>query len=222
MGLVALMDPGKVSPMPRGRSGVEVLMRALDTTGDHAVDISRLCTTTWVLKGLRTKYCVMTGACIEEFDHYCIWLNRAIGKRNHRLFIVLALCELLTQVAHLYLLWTLSLSGELIPYKTFRSWILLLVTSYPLLFIIGVAHSLTAPWIVMLLVFQLQLVTKNLTTNEMLNARRCDHFWMTAPDGMSKHYRNPFNKGSVCKNCFDFWWTRRRSESAWLEHVSEV
>merc|ERR1719396_173489 len=68
-------------------------MKALDSPDEVIVDLSRLCTTTWVLKGLRSKYCTQTGAVIDEFDHYCIWLNCAIGKNNHRPFICLALAE---------------------------------------------------------------------------------------------------------------------------------
>merc|ERR1711865_1209494 len=104
-----LTDPGKVPPAIKSKSGVEELMRALDSaavgSGDKLVDsagrrlsFNRLCTTTFVLKGLRTKYCTQTGACVEEFDHFCGWLNCAIGKGNHRPFIALAFVEASTQL----------------------------------------------------------------------------------------------------------------------------
>merc|ERR1712232_1437384 len=99
--LVALKDPGKIPARAKGYSGVEELMKALDSNAESVPDVSRLCTTTWVLKDLRTKYCTQTGACVEEFDHYCVWLNCAIGKNNHRQFVCLAMVEWLTQVCHL-------------------------------------------------------------------------------------------------------------------------
>merc|ERR1719350_1649666 len=81
--------------------------------GAKEPDFTRLCTTTWVLKGLRTKYCVKTGACVEEFDHYCPWLNTAVGKDNHRPFLFLCFIEALTQLCHLYLLFVVGM--HLIP-----------------------------------------------------------------------------------------------------------
>jgi len=215
---VALIDPGKVPAKTRGASGVEELMRALDAPGERTVDISRLCMTTWVLKELRTKYCAQTGACVEEFDHYCIWLNCAIGRRNHRGFVILAIVELWTQAAHLYLIWLLS--TELVPYQTFVSWTFDVLTTFPLLFIITLAHLLTAPWVSMLILHQARLIMTNLTTNEMLNASRYEHFWVVSLGGMTRQFRNPFNKGSVWKNCLDFWWTLKRSEAPLLDHGS--
>merc|ERR1719171_2725724 len=111
----ALMDPGKVPAKTPGNSGVEEIMKALDSPDEHVVDISRLCTTTWVLKGLRSKYCTETGAVVEEFDHYCIWLNCAIGKRNHRLFVLLCFSEVLTQFFHVVCCFFMCTA--LVPYK---------------------------------------------------------------------------------------------------------
>jgi hypothetical protein len=215
--LVALSDPGKVPSKARGNSGVEEIMRALDgpmPSDGKGPDINRLCTTTWVLKGLRTKYCAQTGACVEEFDHYCVWLNCAIGKGNHRQFVLLALVEFLTQVQHLYVNYHLSTS--LYPYETFGAWLYGMFTGYPLFILISVAHCLTAPWVLMLFIHQSRLIVMNMTTNEMLNAHRYEHFWVASSGmggRMQKSYRNPFTKGGFVANCLDFWVTRRRSET---------
>eukprot|EP00747_Dinoflagellata_sp_TGD_P212354 gnl/TRDRNA2_/TRDRNA2_85451_c0_seq4.p1 gnl/TRDRNA2_/TRDRNA2_85451_c0~~gnl/TRDRNA2_/TRDRNA2_85451_c0_seq4.p1 ORF type:complete len:639 (-),score=116.20 gnl/TRDRNA2_/TRDRNA2_85451_c0_seq4:41-1921(-) len=211
----ALSDPGKVPSRTRGASGVEELMRQIDSdhSDGHVPDIGRLCTTTWVLKGLRTKYCTQTGACVEEFDHYCIWLNCAIGKGNHRPFCVLALTEFMTQLCHLTLCW--NMARELVAYESIGSWIFGVLTGYPLLALIFFVHCLTCPWVLMLMVHQGRLISMNLTTNEMLNAGRYEHFWTTVPKGgntVVREYRNPFNKGSALKNILDFWWFQKRAE----------
>jgi ankyrin repeat protein len=207
----ALGDPGKVPPKTPGNSGVEDIMRALDSPEEHVVDMSRLCTTTWVLKGLRSKYCTQTGAVVQEFDHYCIWLNCAIGRDNHRPFVLLAVTEFLTQLSHLYLLW--AMARELVTVPGMGSWIFGVCTSYPLLALMFFLHAFTAPWVFMLFLHQSRLVAMNLTTNEMMNAGRYEHFWTSVGTGfrMQKVYRNPFNKGNMMKNCLDFWWTRRRA-----------
>lgn len=211
---VALMDPGKLPARTKGASGVEELMRALDTDGptNSIPDISRLCTTTWVLKDLRTKYCAQTGACVDEFDHWCVWLNTSIGKRNHRQFLCLALVEWLTQAFHLYLL--ICMARALVPYQSIGQFLFGVLAGYPLLTLVFVVQLLTCPFVMMLIFYQSRLVAQNLTTNEMMNASRYEHFWVTSttmPGRMQKMFRNPFNKGSVVMNCFDFWWFRQRS-----------
>mmetsp|Transcript_91317 Transcript_91317/g.212402 ORF Transcript_91317/g.212402 Transcript_91317/m.212402 type:complete len:593 (+) Transcript_91317:50-1828(+) len=208
---VALADPGKLPTRAKGNSGVEELMRALDSDlpEDSLPDVSRLCTTTWVLKDLRTKYCSQTGACVEEFDHWCVWLNCSIGKKNHRQFIGLAIVEWATQMVHIYLLWCMTCA--LVPYQTFGSWLLSVITGYPLLAFMGVIQILTMPFVLMLIIYQSRLVSMNLTTNEMMNMSRYEHFKVTVPGSLHKIFRNPFNKGGAFSNCLDFWWYRKRS-----------
>jgi len=220
-------DPGKVPAStagPKSNSGIAQLMHALDTapigSGEKMVDASgrrldfgRLCTTTFVLKGLRTKYCTQTGACVEEFDHFCGWLNCAIGKGNHRPFIALAFVEASTQLCHLYLLVKVAL--HIITYESLGGWLSTLIVSYPLLCMMIVIQGFTGPGVTCLGVTQVRMIAVNMTTNEMMNCNRYEHFWeeRTTGEGMkSKTFVNPFHKGSVPNNCIDFWWTRRRGE----------
>jgi hypothetical protein len=212
---VVFKDPGKIPARTKGHSGVEELMKALDggSEDSSALDISRLCTTTWVLKDLRTKYCTQTGACVEEFDHYCVWLNTSIGKGNHREFVGLAIVEWCTQVVHIYLCWCMTLS--LVPYQSLGNWVFGVMTGYPLLALIWIVQIITAPWVFMLVLHQGRLIAMNLTTNEMMNMHRYEHFWSAvqlAPGRTQKMFRNPFNKGNYLKNCLDFWWSRGRSD----------
>jgi len=210
--VVAWSDPGKVPARVKTKSGVEEIMRAFKA--GETPDFNRLCTTTWVLKGLRTKYCTHTGACIEEFDHFCGWLNVAIGRGNHRPFMVLACIEAFTQLCHVYLCWVCAchLSKEPSTYD----WAWAVAMQYPMLAFIAVVQSLTSPGIVFLAMSHLRLIALNLTTNEMINAARYTHFWQEVqlPTGQKRTaFRNPFNKGSVLTNCMDFWWKRQRSQS---------
>lgn len=217
----ALMDPGKVPAKTRGNSGVEEIMKAIDCPDEVIVDLSRLCTTTWVLKGLRSKYCTQTGAVVDEFDHYCIWLNCAIGKNNHRPFIILAISECLTQLSHIFLIFYMV--RELVTVQGTGAWLFAVFTGYPLLALLMIGHCFTAPWVFMLFLHQSRLVAMNLTTNEMLNAGRYDHFWTVVevmPGRSQKVYRNPFNKGGVWRNALDFWWYRNRQRFGPLEVIN--
>jgi len=206
------LDPGTVPPRPKRASGVEEIMRSLEASGE--ADIDRLCTTTWVLKGPRTKFCVRTNACVREFDHFCGWLNVAIGRGNHRPFIFLSCLEPAVQFCHLYLCWIAA--GVLVEASTDGSstWALSVATGYPLLVLISCLHVMTAPMVTMLALNQLKLIWVNLTTNEMLNSYRYGHFWEEVErDGAKKKvFKNPFHKGNAVRNCLDFWWTRRRED----------
>lgn len=210
---VSMANPGKVPPRPKTASGVEEFMAALTSCSEDSLpDFGRLCTTTWVMKGLRTKYCVRTEACVEEFDHFCGWLNVAIGRDNHRAFVVLALVEVFTQLCHLYLCF--AAAAELVRGSSIFGWVMGLATGYPLLAFVVFVHVFTAPGILFLAISHLRLVAANLTTNESINLFRYDHFWVEDVDTgrFQKTFRNPFDKGSSWLNCLDFWWERRRAE----------
>lgn len=45
------------------------------------------CSTCKIPKLARSKHCRVMDMCVSRFDHYCIWLNRAIGERNYRWFL---------------------------------------------------------------------------------------------------------------------------------------
>ena len=153
---------------------------------DRLPDLKRLCTTTWIFKKPRTKYCSLTGSCIEEFDHFCILLDTPIGKGNHRAFLVLLILELTAQLAHVALC-----------ISTLRSdWRIILLL---------LIHLCTLPGMSLLVLGQAVLISKSLTMNEVLNMHRYQHFYSEG------RFRNPFSKGSMAQNCLDFWCFRRRA-----------
>lgn len=209
---VMYSDPGKVPVRLKGQSGVEDVMAAFQRGEDP--DFSRLCTTTLVIKGLRTKYCSRTEACVEEFDHFCGWLNVAIGRGNHRPFIFLACTETFTQFCHLYLLWISA--GQLVKADGFGEWAFAVVMEYPVLALMMFVHTFTAPGVMMLSVQQCRMIGMSLTTNEMINMGRYEHFWEEGEAGVGiqkrRTFRNPFSKGGWLPNCIDFWWARRRGD----------
>merc|ERR1712032_46486 len=104
-------------------------------------------------------------------------------------------------------------STTLVVYETFLTWLWGVVLGYPMIIILAVLQLLTAPWILVLLFQQLRLVSLNMTTNEMMNMHRYEHFWVYYMG--QRRMRNPFNKGGPVCNCFDFWWARHRSDTAW-------
>lgn len=53
----------------------------------------RICRTCGMVKPPRSKHCNMMGGCVARYDHYCVWLNSAVGERNYRWFILYLVCH---------------------------------------------------------------------------------------------------------------------------------
>lgn len=200
-------DPGKVPPRVKGNSAVEEVLRALQQPGDSEVEAAkRLCTATFVLKDLRTKYCKETKACVKEFDHFCGWLGTAIGQGNHRLFMLLVVVEVTVQWLHFAMCFVFL--RTVVSKDTYFDCVYYMVTQYPFVVFVMLMHFFSSPGIAFLLANHVYMVAVNMTTNEMINSYRYDHFWEVT-DGR-KVFKNPFNKG-VLRNCLDFWWYQDRS-----------
>ena len=203
------IDPGVIQE----NSGLERLTGMIDSDVPRAAlpQPRQLCTSTWVLKGPRAKFCTITQSCIDEFDHYCVLLDAPIGRGNHRFFLLLLHLEVIAQVSHVIICLTTLFTAS----RT-SSWrALLLVLQHPALGFLLLLHCATLPGIMCLVVVQLVLIAQNLRLNELINMRRYQHFWM----GPNKGFSNPFSKGSSIKNCLDFWWRPRRWSSFEQIHV---
>jgi len=210
---VMFSDPGKVPTRFKGNSAVEEVLQVLRENADSEVpDVDRLCLSTWVMKGLRTKYCKFTKACVEDFDHFCGWINVAIGKGNHRRFIFLAAAEVTTQILHFYL--CVMVLATQITADSIRDWLYNAVMQWPLVCLMMVVQGFSAPGILFLLGAHLMMIVQNVTTNEQMNVHRYKHFWEEVVEGETKRkvFKNPFHKGNAFRNCLDFWWTKRRGE----------
>eukprot|EP00439_Symbiodinium_sp_Y106_P009671 s7141_g1.t1 len=140
------------------------------------------------------------------------WLNVAIGRGNHRLFVLLSFLELSVQWLHLAL--CIAFARSAVVGSSWTGWLYNLAMQFPLLVFVLLMHGFSSPGILFLLVNHLYLIAINMTTNEMMNKDRYQHFWQEVSQEkgvIRKVFRNPFDKGSALKNCLDFWWYRRRS-----------
>lgn len=216
--MIALGDPGKVHAAPGRTSAVEAYLGLLRS--GCPVDVGRLCTSTWVLKDLRTKYDVMTGACVQEFDHFCNFTGCAIGRGNHRAFLVLAILEPLTQFCYLFICVVVAYRPVGMPQDLDQLlWLPYNMAmhmpsaamQYPFMALVSILNICTAPPVIYLLITQFFMISMNWTVNEHMNCARYRHFWVYDSCG-NRSMASPFNKGSTWENWKDFCWHRRRSE----------
>lgn len=75
--LASFSDPGIVT-----KENVE----SFDVYPYNQAYSNTICTTCGTRKPARSKHCSYTGACVAKFDHYCPWINNAVGEYNYRYF----------------------------------------------------------------------------------------------------------------------------------------
>uniref|UniRef100_A0AAQ6IVJ2 Palmitoyltransferase n=1 Tax=Anabas testudineus TaxID=64144 RepID=A0AAQ6IVJ2_ANATE len=110
-----------------------------------------------------TKHCKLCDVCIEEYDHHCLFLNRCVGRRNHRIFLIFILSML---IAHL--LFVATATSYLYDKKSAGShslslWLTLLGEEFWVA-VMMVMNALTLVWEVWLLTEQFDAVATGTTT----------------------------------------------------------
>eukprot|EP01147_Barroeca_monosierra_P004710 gene4710-6817_t len=90
---VCIMGPGTLLPTPARNQEYQ---RALAQFSDPKLEpslsksiASRLCHTCCVVRGDRVHHSTPIGACIIDYDHYCDFMNQAIGLKNRRHFLIM-------------------------------------------------------------------------------------------------------------------------------------
>lgn len=110
-----------------------------------------------------TKHCKLCDVCIEEYDHHCLFLNRCVGRGNHRLFLFFILSMV---IAHL--LFVTTATSYLYDRKSARShslslWLTLLGEEFWVA-VMMVMNVLTLIWDVWLLTEQFDAIATGTTT----------------------------------------------------------
>lgn len=201
---VSNSKPGCVPPRLQ-KQAMEELEEAF-AAGTHQ-KAPNLCAATWVIKPRRSKYCQFTNQVVLEFDHFCGWLNCAIGRDNHRSFVVLTAIEWVTQISYVYTAFWVAL--EFVPYNNSVLRWFFSSFAHPLLMLCLMLHMVTAFYVAGLLKYQLSMIALSYTTNEHLNAER---YGYATVSGSLKG--SLFCKGGTRENCLDFWWYRNRGDYA--------
>lgn len=206
--IACVCDPGRV-PLKEYGTGPETYLRALRS--GQEIPAKRLCTTSWVLKDLRTKYCKLSGACIQEFDHFCDFTVCPIGKGNHRTFIVLHCIEPAAQCWYLFLcamiVW--QTRGRPATVWDCPQWAWDNAWEYPLMVIATGINAGSLIYVFYMLAAQAYMIANNSLMNEMANFERYEHLWK---DSATPELARIFDKGDPIRNVLDFWWFRTRSE----------
>ena len=163
----------------------DVLLEKSIEVGGSEPNNSIYCRTSFVKKPVRSKFCSSSGYVVSRFDHYCVWLNTAIGFGNHRTFMIFLYSHVVANIFFLAMLIKALIrandkTGPAFVLGTLLSNNYFFVT-FLLTYILVVTAGLT-----FLMVEQTSNIIRNVTTNERINSSR--YAWMKGPDG------RPFNR----------------------------
>jgi len=138
-------------------------------------DPRKWCTTSLVRKPVRAKFDAPTGLLVARHDHYCIWLDTAVGFGNHRIFMVFVFFQVVAHVLFsVFGWWNLveflkqaDLAGEVCGMVK-----VLFGNRGFGLFVMTLCANACTVGLGFLLAQQLWNMGSNITTNERINGKR--------------------------------------------------
>ena len=134
-----------------------------------------LCHTCRIVKPMRSKHCRVARRCVLNFDHHCPFVGATIGLYNYIYFYLFLVFFCLMEIG-MVASWIIFIHRS----KTFPKTVVF-IGGYLALYLFPV---------LMMAIYHTQLIFKNMTTNEQINARKYRYFW-----DHNRHFQNPFDKG---------------------------
>ena len=186
-------DPGILPRLERSAIGTS---SNRGKTRDCVVETTgKITTTRWndtcgYFQPPRAHHCSVCNDCIEKFDHYCPWTGTTIGLRNYRAFLSFVFGTAA------YCVFIATECGYGVSYETKKTGSIGegFKRSGPAIGVFIVA-ALGFLFVGALSGFHAYLISTNQTTYESF---RDAHGWSA----------NPYNTGSVVKNCLEVWFAR--------------
>ena len=164
-----------------------------------------ICYTCQIIRQMKSKHCRHLKACMLEYDHYNNFLNRSIGKGNHKTFVISLFVNYGGSLCYTYL-YLVSLSKD-IEYEYFSKFIMQNLESmlnsgfYPLILLIStIIFSWYVGWF---LLCEVICISNALTLNEALNVPNYRYLYKQVLS--SKGYPMLKFEDPAYKNIFTNW-----------------
>ncbi|XP_057862840.2 uncharacterized protein LOC131071145 isoform X2 [Cryptomeria japonica] len=146
---------------------------------------------------VRTRLCKKCQAYVNRFDHHCPAFGNCVGQLNHRLFILLLIAFVSSEICYFLcaISWFSSVKN-LLERQTQASHLVPWIISSSLFAIIQVF------WQVPFFFWHLYCICLNITTDEWVNWEKYPEFQVETPPEPGRpfpgrKFKNPYNKGIV-------------------------
>ncbi|KAJ2809490.1 Eukaryotic peptide chain release factor GTP-binding subunit [Coemansia guatemalensis] len=174
-------DPGSHFMYPPSTKVVKV----------KGVDVRlKYCDTCRIYRPPRASHCRICDNCVEALDHHCLWLGNDVGRRNYRYFysflfslVLLALYMIAFCLVRLIL--PLHRPEDSYDYQTSFG---TSVKHHPVVLALLIYVFLNITMVGSLFLYHTLLISRNMTTHEMIGARHADR----GDTGGRKRARRPF------------------------------
>ncbi|KAF0690592.1 Aste57867_18039 [Aphanomyces stellatus] len=167
------------------------------------IDPARFCTVCLINKPPRRSHCKSCNCCVDAFDHHCPWTGNCVGRRNYRSFMCFLLaCATAALFACITLVW-FAIDKCFVQHVPFHAFFQQFWIVPPLIYVTLAASC----FLVGFLVYHCGLISRQLTTNELLRLQTPAHaptvqvpttstyrnwvFFFTAPIPPSKLLHTP-------------------------------
>ncbi|KAJ1861153.1 Eukaryotic peptide chain release factor GTP-binding subunit [Coemansia sp. RSA 2703] len=172
----------------------------------------KYCETCRIYRPPRASHCRFCDNCVENEDHHCIWLNNCVGRRNYRYFYSFLLA---TTCLALYII-AFSIVRLVLPLhrradtRDYHTSFAESVRHHPVVLALILYVVINMSMVGGLFVYHTVLISRNITTHEVLGARHAQHY-VIGEDGEPIDERrsrkpmlfaaeSPYSKGSCLSN----------------------
>jgi DHHC palmitoyltransferase len=164
------------------------------------LDMERFCPTCLEFKNTKTKHCSICGFCVKYYHHHSFIFERCFNYKNHFYYIMLLIFQEVQLILNLF-----GSSNMLEKLQNgfffyfFEIVFLLNKEKGRIICIFFCINSLIFVYNTIFLLFEIYLITKNLTLNEYLNRSRYRYLWKKEKDQNERFYYafwNNLNQGS--------------------------
>jgi palmitoyltransferase ZDHHC13/17 len=172
-------------------------------------NIEEICTTCQIKRPNRSKHCKFLNNCVLEYDHYCYFLSKTIGKGNRKVFVLGLSVHYMVSALFLYLTWV-KLNQSIDAFDHISTYTVNLCLKYWELdgfykTMVGICIIVTwySWWYFFIEIFS---VSCALTVNEVMNRHRYRYLYtpfLALDDTVKMQYKNPFTKG-IFHNWIEF------------------
>lgn len=168
----------------------------------------KICYTCQIMRTDRSKHCKFTNKCVVEYDHFCKFIHKPVGKNNHKAFFCCLFLNFITAISFLLLMWR-KFEKE-VEYLCISQYVMGVVYNFAEAGVLEIGVTVLCCLVTWYtwwyLIMEMVCISKGSTVNEALNRHKYKYLFKIkelSKVGYRIVYENPYDKG-IFINWLDF------------------